>query len=436
MNVRLAFLVVLAFASCKSAAVVETPAPSDCIVIDGGHEAGDSLVLGNDIPPIDLRPNVVAGTPTAVDLVESQLTSAYAFRVDCTGRLVPELFTSWEREGDVWVMRPVGASLASRRTLAETLRSRWDSTIADDKPFTGLDVDEEGNLLIAVKRGGGTPPTELSSHPFNIDVAVAGGILYQPGVRVEDVRDVDPRNLAGSTIDILVTDDMEVVDFAADREDLQVAPLPPDRIYAFISVTRASGSPTAMETAPLDLTGAVTAGSVASIEDAWWTSSPECQYPVDSVDTVAAGGTQYYKIAYPGDDSIARGLAERMIALPQVSILDSSYTNHFVDSIPGFRERRHLLKTEAMSREDLSNSIRDGNAFGYILALPSTVPDTCTFLNELEDLFGWLTPRNMQTAVIPLVFSAPHLITGQRVPPIERDSQNRLFFSTDARNNP
>ena len=171
------------------------------------------------------------------------------------------------------------------------------------------------------------------------------------------VRTIDPRaarDALDTGIDVLLTADPAAVAYAATRPDYDSAPLPWNRLY----VLAIPGQPADTAHAPA-LRSELAANAVHA-------EARPAETPVCNPDTSAAAPSRRPRIIYADDDSVARGLAERLVALadrPGAAVPASLA-----------KQRLHAI---GVPPTVLDTAVLSGTDVGYILAVPASGGPQC-----------------------------------------------------------
>jgi len=305
-------------------------------------------------------------------------------RFDCDGHPVPALAESW-------------TSSESGRRWSFTLRA--DAQFWDGAPVTARDV-------VVGKGGAGYTLTPLDARTVGVWLAKGSddvpAFLADPALAVmkpapsgdwpigtghywvtgatatpQEIRahsssgdtlvfrqasGKDARDLLDAGVDLLVTRDRSVTDYAATQPAFTVVDLPWDRVYVF-----AASQPPATR---LDGLEQAVRGEARRPQggDFWWEDLRACG-PAPAAAPAAPGGTTR-RIVYVRGDPAARDVAARIAALGGGT-------------------------AAGLGPSDFSRSLSEGAAAGYVLALPRAVPDKCRAARDL--LPPW------PAAVAPLV---------------------------------
>src|SRR5262249_20706920 len=177
------------------------------------------------------------------------------------------------------------------------------------------------------------------------------------------------RDLLDAGVDLLVTRDRALRDYAATLQNYAVVPLPWDRTYVYISATTGDTRYDGLEEAVRSDARRAEGGS-----GSWWRDFKGCGLGQDSVPAVTTG---QHRILYTRGDPTARELAGRLAALT------------------------HAVAT-SRAADDFRAALAAGKDWGYVVALPRVTADVCRSARDL--LPGW------PAIVTPLVDTRPTAI--------------------------
>ena len=295
-------------------------------------------------------------------------------RIDCEGHALPELAERWTKDDD------------GRRW---TFRLRDDAQFWDGAPVTAQDV--------AFGRGGvgytlGALETRVVTVTFAKEKDDVPPLLADPGLAVtkpapdtswpigtgaywatsgtttpQEIRahssrgdtlvfkvatSGDARDLLDAGVDLLVTRDRALRDYAATLKDLTVVALPWDRTYVYVTAeaggTRFDG-----------LEQAVRAEARRAEGGFWWLDLRACGMGGAGAQASSPpASTGQRRILYPRSDPTARELAGRLAALT------------------------HAVAT-GRAADDLSAALAGGRDWGYVVALPRVTADICRSAKDL-----------------------------------------------------
>lgn len=294
-------------------------------------------------------------------------------RIDCDGHAHPELAASWDKEdgGRRWTVQlrenaqfwdgvPVAAQdvVFGRGGAGYTLSAPATRVVSvalakgqDDVPVAladpGLAVtkpapDSSWPIGTGVywATSATTTPQEIRAHTSHGDTLVfklaAGG---------------DARDLLDAGVDLLVTRDRALRDYAATLPNHSVIALPWDRTYVYVTAeagaTRFDG-----------LEQSVRAEARPAEGGFWWRDLQPCGIGRGAQASSPPALSGQKRILYPRTDPTARELAGRLAALT------------------------HAVAT-GRSPDDFSAALDAGRDWGYVVALPRVSADVCRAAREL-----------------------------------------------------
>jgi hypothetical protein len=291
-------------------------------------------------------------------------------RFDCEGRAVPGLAESW-------------TSSDGGRRWAFTLRA--DAQFWDGAPVTARDVVvgkggagytltpiDARTVGVWLARGSHDVPAFLADPALAITKAAPGGDwpigtgrYWVTGANAtpQEIRahspagdtllfrqasGNDPRDLLDAGVDLLVTRDRSVADYAATQPAFTVADLPWDRIYVYAAAEPPAHRLDGLEQAVRGEARRPQGGGF------WWEELHACGPPP----AAAPQAPSNRRIAYVRGDAAARDLAGRIAALGGGT-------------------------AQALGASDFSRALAAGSATGYVLALPRAAPDPCRAARDL-----------------------------------------------------
>jgi hypothetical protein len=190
-----------------------------------------------------------------------------------------------------------------------------------------------------------------------------------PAITFRVVQSGDPRDALDRGADLVVTRDPAVVDYAANRPEFTAFPLPWDRTYVLLQPAG---------TEPLTITGdsvrrslardAVRAEARPAEPPFWWDSLAACAPAPDSQSQHLTAS----RVAYPGDDEAARGLAERLVALAGTGT---------------------SLRATALGPAEFAAALRDRTERAFVIAAPRESLAPC------RDASGWPSGASIQPLI-------------------------------------
>ncbi len=293
-------------------------------------------------------------------------------RIDCDGHVRPELAEQWEkadggrrwtfhlRDGaQFWDGAPVTAQDivfghgGAGYTLSAPEKSVVTVTFAKEQDDVPPVLGDPG---LAV-----TKPAPDSSWPIGTGSYWATSATTTPQeIRAHTPRgdtlvfkfaaSGDARDLLDAGVDLLVTRDRALRDYAATLQNHEVAALPWDRTYVYVTAEAGGGS-----TRFDGLEQAVRAEARRAEGDFWWRDLRACGIARDSAPPAPTGQR---RILYPRGDPTARELAGRLAALT------------------------HAVAT-GRAPDDLSAALAGGKDWGYVVALPRVTANVCRSAKDL-----------------------------------------------------
>lgn len=322
----------------------EPPAPpspsSACLLGTSGVPAPDTLTV------------VVPQSDSAAVAAANEFDTL--IRLDCEGRPLPGLASSWTRDstGAIWTF-VLADSLAPG---AIDVASAWNSsgTASAILTLSGVSeaVPDERRLVIRLERPAESVPVIFADHELGVRRHTSPRAIV---VRSTDGQDV--RDLVDRSPDVLVTEDPDVLDYASKRPGTVLTPLPWDRVYVLLLAPEGrpprelitSDSTTFRAQLARD---AVRSDARPAQPPYWWSDLSGCADAGARV-PMETGATSQVSIGYPAGDAAARALAERIVALG-----DSSWF------------------ARGLASHDFETALRGGAMDAYILPLPirSLVP--------------------------------------------------------------
>jgi hypothetical protein len=335
-------------------------------------------------------------------------------RLDCEGAIRGGLAESWTadlgrrrwtftlREGPTFPDgRPLSASdVAGRlRTLA----------VADSTGTNALGIDSTYELddrrLRVLMRGdfGDSLPRLLADPALALldGLASAGrtgaGSLAIPrrgNLPVIEFRfplEGDARDALDRDVDLVVTRDPLLVDYVSNRAEFATFPLPWSRTYVLLETENREGELAgALSAASVRNSlakDAVRAGARAAEPPYWWSDHTACR--TTSTSSLHPGNASS-RVVYRTDDEVARGLAERIVALAPAGA---------------------GLRAVALDAAAFETSVRGGTERAYVVGLPRQSLAPC------RDASMW--PEGAR--LLPLIDTRAYAIVRKGAPPLTVD---------------
>ncbi len=301
-------------------------------------------------------------------------------RIDCEGHILPQLTERWAKDdgGRRWTLRLRddakfwdGAPVAAQDVVFGKGGVGYTLGALDARTVTLAFAKERDDVpsLLADPGLAVTKPAPDSSWPIGTSAYWAtSGTTTPQEIRAHSARgdtivfkfatSGDARDLLDAGVDLLVTRDRALRDYAATLKDLTVVALPWDRTYVYVTAeaggTRFDGLEQAVRAEArraegvfwgLDLRGCGIGGIGGAGAAGGGGSSP-----------VASTGQR--RILYSRSDPTARELAGRLAALT------------------------HAVAT-ARASDDFSAALAGGKDWGYVVVLPRVPADVCRAAKDL-----------------------------------------------------
>jgi hypothetical protein len=306
-------------------------------------------------------------------------------RLDCEGKVRPGLAESWSADADGrgWTFTlhegarvPGGTPLTAAFQVASTLVLLEGRAVGID---TAVQLDDR-RVRVRLREAGDTAPRlfaspalavlgNLASDPGSlsrIDLPSAGG---RPPIVYRFTQSGDPRDALDRGADLVVTRDPAVVDYAASRPEFAAFPLPWDRTYILLQPSGTEPLPITGDSVRRSLVRDVVRAEARPAEPSfWWDSLAGC--PV--VSDLEGQHLTASRIVYPRDDEVARGLAERLVALAGTGA---------------------SLRAAALDPAELAAALRDGTERAFVIAAPRESLAPC------RDASAWPPGASIQSLI-------------------------------------
>ena len=278
----------------------------------------------------------------------------------------------------------------------------------------------------------GTGPYRTLSRRHIYDLESRRRILIQttndsdgPVVQFIETTKYDIRDLLGERIDVIVTGDPAVIEYAAGRARLETTALPWNRMYLLLSTSRVMALRRGVRIGevPVELLVGLAQDAVRS--DArgaeppdWWRRLGGCAgqsaraawLPPKPPGAFGLSGPRL--ILYESDDPVARDLAERIVALAAADPDVSTKTAALAEAVPGLISGSAGLAADGVSPDELNSSLQSGDDFAYIVSVSRQPYDPCYEIRRLLSRAPWLASRDhdLAAALVPLVDTRLHVI--------------------------
>jgi hypothetical protein len=313
-------------------------------------------------------------------------------RVDCMGTVHPALAESWQRDAD-------------GRGWTFTLRKGARFMLPDARAW-GIDsvaYPDDGHVRAFLRNTRDTLP-RLFAEPglaFLSGLASEGGHTSRFAVPGTDGRPTmdfqlvgngDPRDAIDRGIDLAVTRDPAIVEYVAGRPELETYPLPWSRTYVLLQPSGAPRLTIAGDSVRRSLArDAVRAEARPAEPPFWWDSLIACPAVPDGEGQPLTAS----RIVYPRDDEVARGLAERLVALAGTG---------------------SSVRAAALDPPELAAALRDQTERAFVIAVPRESLAPC------HDASAWPPGISIQ----PLIDTRARAIVRRGSPPLTVDWDGTL----------
>jgi hypothetical protein len=386
------------------------------------------------------------------------------FTIDCEDGVRPGLAVSWTRDkgGRCWTfdLRGNARFWDGTPVTARDVVESWRDALTLDTVIDSASVVTDRTLRVylgqpsarvpsaltasvyAVTKPSGDSRWLMGSGPYRIgsvDITAYPAsrrtiTVYPafghtgPVIRFVETTVDEARDGLGHTIDGMVTADPMVIDYAAGRPRCSTVALPWERTYVLLSSARVDELATGRTFAaiPLDVLNTLARDAVRGDargfeRPSWWDEGSLCgespahpsNLALDRSRTSAFGsssGTR--RIVYATDDPVARGLAERIVALAAADTARSREAKAVASAIPGFASGSSPTIAVGLTRDEFERSVRRGDESAYILSIPRQPPDPCFQARQIVERVPWLagTGWSFADGLVPLVDARSHLI--------------------------
>jgi hypothetical protein len=256
----------------------------------------------------------------------------------------------------------------------------------------------------------------------------------------------DPRDLLEGQVDVMITGDPDIIEYALARPHLETVPLPWSRIYLLLSTSRVrdirigdrpagigrglSGD-LARDAAPFIARGHETPG--------WWELLDLCAGLAEGAGRYSSPAPESYlpvpdgprRIIFTEGDPAARSLAERIVGLGAAGPGSSPGAAGLALAVPGLADAGRGLSARGMPEQEMSRSLEDGDEFAYIIWIPRHPADPCLQKRQLRDRAGWLSRLgdDFGDALLPLVDTRCYAIVRKKTAGLTVDWYGNIFIT-------
>lgn len=261
----------------------------------------------------------------------------------------------------------------------------------------------------------------LGSGPFEVlpgESTPADVVVRRSGGRTPRIRflTTDPhhaRDILEGDVDLMVTRDRDVIDYAAVSEHYRMTPLHWDRTYLLLAPARAlaarvGDTPPGL---PDDLTARLAADVVpgdargGAPRELWDSLSRLCGDSFFDMPWLPSQPPDNpgRRIVYDRDDAVARSLAERIVALSargEASVLAA---------VPGIAG---AAAAAGLPADEMAQRLRYGDDVAYVVAVDPAPVNECRQAREFIESARWLAglEDDLSEVVVPLVTTRAHAI--------------------------
>jgi hypothetical protein len=315
-------------------------------------------------------------------------------QLDCKGNLRPGLAVAWVSDSarKVWTftLRDEAARGTPLPSGTQRVLSSWN---ARRKAVQELGIDsvvalDDRRVLVATRVPLDSTP-RLFADP-GLGVPRSNDSLLQ----FATVPDSNPRDALDHGADLLVARDPALMDYVANRPEFATFPLPWSLTYVLLDpgakggeLAGVMGTPSVRASLARD---AVRADARAAEPPFWWTGLMACPF-----DSLPISSPHSSRVVYLRGDEVARGLAERTVALAPAGM---------------------ALRAAAVSSTEFDSVLSHGSERAYIVAVPRHTLAPC------RDSALW--PRD--ASIIPLIDTRAHLIVRRGSPPVTIDGDGTV----------
>jgi hypothetical protein len=315
-----------------------------------------------------------------------RMTSDTPLRLDCQGHALPGLATSWEKDStESWTLtlNDRARRFDGSPMTAHDVAAAWNERLLVQgsmalRPAVALD---DRRISVTLSGPQDSVPRILADPAFSLAIDSTQRL---PGLRFEQSAGTDPRDALDRGADLVVTRDPALVDYMAGRPEFTTFPLPWSRTYVLAQPAGAQPIEAVRGDAERHTLArdAVSADARAAEPPFWWSEMAACPVRLASGPTPGSS-----RVAYIRGDEVARGLAERIVALA------------------GSGTR---LSAAALEPTDFATLLRTGSEPAYVVALPRQTLAPC------RESAAWPAGTRIQ----PLIDTRAHAIVRKGVPPL------------------
>lgn len=376
--------------------------------------------------------------------------------VDCLGNVLPLLADVWRSDNDgrrwTFELKNDARFWDESQVTAQDVAWSWQDAMSQDAPIDSVTVSGDDVLHVYFGFPHREFPRILCGPAFAVAKPVAGSrwlvgsgpyrvistqsnaarkmFIAEPvsgkGTVLQFVENVgsDARDCLKRDVDLMITSDPAVIEYAEGKPELTLVELEWDRTYVLLSASRirelrrgGTVGRISREFSERLARDAVRGDARGCQSDGWWGELEACQRrsrtgfpPVPK----GAYSRSRKNILYDEGDPIARDLAERIVALASTDPSVSTDAAAVAAAIPDLGDGSRVT-AEGVSERTLAASLRAGVDFGYVVWVPIRPYDVCDEARILRERVPWLVTleTGLLGAILPLVETRPHAIVAR-----------------------
>jgi hypothetical protein len=312
-------------------------------------------------------------------------------RLDCEEAAWPDLARSWTvdsaRRG--WILELANGARSSFR-FTDTASTK---SLGIDSVF-GLDGRRVHLLMRAMIRD--SVPRFLAdpalaffdSLPSSEDGGNVG-VFRRPGlpaIEFQFLRGRDPRDALDREVDLVVSRDPTLMEYISGRPEFTTFALPWTRTYLLLEIGDRLGqsadtlsSPAVRSSLASDV---VQASARPSVPPYWWNDRLSC-----GTTPTGLTGPQSDRVVYRKDDEVARGLAERIVAVGPAGM---------------------TLRATGLDPAAFEAALRLGSENAYVISVPRQSLAPCRDASKLP----------LEGRILPLIDTRAHAVVRKGSPPL------------------
>lgn len=264
-----------------------------------------------------------------------------------------------------------------------------------------------------------------------------------PVIRFIHTAANDGRDLLDRGVDLILTEDPDVLDYASRQNGLVDIPLPWESVYLLLSTSRVNRLRWGGECGSISIEfceklarDAVSVDSRGRRAEYWWDRGEGCgdlsgivKWPPLALKG-ADSSAEILKVVYRSGQKTARELSERLVALISPATDRRPIGPELEEALPGL-EGKVRITAEGAIGPGFNRRIGNGDDFAYIINLPLSSVDPCYQSRELIRNVKWLSSLDsgLADAILPLLETRPHIIlrSGKMNLEIDRSGKIRVI---------